>query len=130
MLEVFHQNPFDPGNAALARELRPSSVPANPSLYRVDYDPVDVPYLVANATVEGMARAFEAYALFPQENGYIVLTESSTGRYPLTLVHKQVTPTKRYLMDVVGAGDLAVFDPAELSLRKLVPGTVEGDYGS
>ncbi|MCX7719333.1 MAG: right-handed parallel beta-helix repeat-containing protein [Candidatus Sumerlaeaceae bacterium] len=130
MLEVFHQNPYDPGNAALACELRPSSLPASPSLYRLDYDPVDVPFLFADSSIEGVARAFEAYALFPQENGYIALTESSTGVYPTTLVHPMVVPAKEYQPDAVGAGDLAVFDPAELSLRKLVPGAVEGDFGT
>jgi hypothetical protein len=128
MLEVFHHNPGDPGNAALAAELRPSSLPTSPSLYRVDCDPVDVPYLRDHAAMEGVARAFEAYALFPQENGYLALTESAIGVYPVSLVHPTGPVAKVYAPDGNGAGDLDLFNPAEVSLLKLIPGTTEGAF--
>jgi hypothetical protein len=128
MLEVFHQNPGDPANAALASELRPSSVPASPSLYRVDFDPVDVPYLGSNQFDEGVARAVEAYALFPQENGHLGLTESAIGTYAETLISKSGPTSKVYAPDSEGPGDLELFNPTELALLKLIPGAVEGGF--
>ena len=131
MLEVFHHDPTDPGNAALARELRPSSDPANPSIYRVDFDPVDVPYLMSNAGFEGVQRGFEAYAIHPMDNGFLALTESVIGTYDAGLGTSPTAAVKTYATDVFGAGDLAAFVPAaELTLYKIVPGTGPGEFGT
>ena len=124
MLEVFHHLTADPGNAALAAELRPSADPAAPSLYTVDMDPVDVPYLGQNAASEGMLRGAEAYALEPQENGYIAVTESHIGTYaapqwpPLT--DTNFLP-RVYQPSASGAGSLGVVTAAaEISIRNLI----------
>ena len=131
MLEVFHHANGDPANATLARELRPSSDPTRPSLYRVDMDPVDVPFLVANAAAEGVLRAMEAYALDPQDNGYIAMTESEIGSYPAAALPSGVDPAQTYTTADTGAGNLAVVNPAsELDLYCLILGTQPGEFGT
>ena len=82
MLEVFNHLNSDPQIEPWAQELRPSTDPTSPSLYRVDMDPIDVPYLAANPATEGMLRAFEAFSTDPQDNGAIMMTESVLGTYP------------------------------------------------
>jgi len=129
MLEVFHHANGDPANATLARELRPSSDPAKPSLYRVDLDPVDVPYLVANASVEGVMRAMEAYALDPQDNGYIAMTESVIGTFPASALPSGTDPVQVYQPSDTGAGSLGVVNPAaELDLYSLILGAQPGEF--
>ncbi|MCX7717120.1 MAG: SBBP repeat-containing protein [Candidatus Sumerlaeaceae bacterium] len=131
MLEVFHHANGDPANATLARELRPSSDPTRPSLYRVDMDPVDVPYLAANSAVEGVLRAMEAYALDPQDNGYIAMSESIIGSYAATALPSGVDPVQSYNTSDAGAGSLAVVNPAtELDLYCLILGTLPGEFGT
>ncbi len=86
MLEVLPHSNAISGDEPISLELRPSQNPAIPSLYRVDFDPVDVPQLVNNPVTEGITRGFEIYALDPQDNGYVCLTESSIGVYPKAAV--------------------------------------------
>ncbi|MCX7718286.1 MAG: family 43 glycosylhydrolase [Candidatus Sumerlaeaceae bacterium] len=124
MLEVFHHLTADPGNAALAAELRPSANAATPSLYTVDMDPVDVPFLAGNASAEGMLRGAEAYALEPQENGYIAIAESHIGVYaapqwpPLTDTNFM---PRVYQPSPSGAGSLSAINAAaEVSIRNLI----------
>jgi hypothetical protein len=124
MVEVFHHTNDNPTQTAMDQELRPSTVATSPSLYRVDFDPVDVPYLVSNAAVEGITRAFEAYAIYPQDTGYVAMTESVIGVYPSSVVTTAVAPVKVY-----EPADLALFNPLELSLINLIPGTQEGEFG-
>ena len=131
MLEVFHHDPADPENAARAAELRPSTDPSKPSIYRVDFDPIDVPYLVSKGDFEGVQRAFEAYSINPLENGYVAMTESVIGTYGTSALPDSVVPTKVYAVDVAtsGPGDLAAFVPAaELSLQNLIMGGT-GEFG-
>lgn len=130
MLEVFHHTNDTIQHHELERELRPSTDPTSPSCYRVDFDPVDVPFLVANAQTEGISRAFETYAVFPQDEGYLALTECSIGTYPNTDISTAVAPLKTYVADPGGAGDLAVFNSSELKLTKLVAGSSEGEFAS
>lgn len=66
------------------QELRPSLVPASPSVYKVHFDPIDVPYLNDNGTTSGIARGFEAYELTALGNGTLALAESSICTYPAT----------------------------------------------
>ncbi|AXA36325.1 MAG: immune inhibitor A [Candidatus Sumerlaea chitinivorans] len=94
ILEVHHHVGAAAGDEPVTSEVRPSTDPERPSLYRVDFDPVDVPYLIGNPYTEGILRAFEAYSFEPQDNGYICLTESSIGVYPKSIV----TPTSAALM--------------------------------
>ncbi len=86
MLEVLPHSNVTSGDEPISLELRPSTDPAKPSLYRVDFAPVDVPWLQANPITEGITRGFEIYALDPQDNGYVCLAESSIGVYPKSAV--------------------------------------------
>jgi hypothetical protein len=94
MLEVNAHVNAASGDEPVTLEVRPSTDPLNPSLYRVDFDPVDVPQLVNNPQTEGILRGFEAYCLDPQDNGDVCLTESSIGVYPKSWV----SPEKSALM--------------------------------
>jgi hypothetical protein len=111
MLEVFNHLNSDPQIEPLAQELRPSDDPAAPSLYRVDYDPVDVPYLLSNSAVEGVLRAFEAFSTDPQDNGIIAMTESVIGTYPKGAAPLSAAPIRVYQASSSNAGDLAATAP-------------------
>lgn len=86
MLEVNAHVNAASGDEPVTLEVRPSADPTKPSLYRVDFDPVDVPQLTSNPYTEGVLRGFEAYCLDPQDNGLVCLTESSIGVYPKSWV--------------------------------------------
>ena len=134
MLEVFNHEPGDSAVVqAMYAELRPSTSPTSPSVYRVDMDPVDVPYLVSNAGFEGVQRGFEAYAIHPTDQGYVAMTESVIGTYPLALTPPTAPAAKVYVPDAAGAGDLAVYAvpaAAELTLTKLIPSPEEGGFAA
>jgi N-acetylmuramoyl-L-alanine amidase len=86
-LEINH-NAETGGSIAQAnttRELGPSKNPAAPSIYRVDLDPVDVPYLTSSTT-EGIQRGFETLvsgADYSYVTGVLSMTDSSIGTYPV-----------------------------------------------
>ena len=94
MLEVNAHVNASSGDEPITLEVRPSQDPSRPSLYRIDFDPIDVPQLVNNPWTESILRGFEAYALDPQDSGYVCLAESSIGVYPKSFV----TPEKSALM--------------------------------
>lgn len=130
-LEVLHTNNFPDDN--FGAELAPSMNAAAPSLYRVDYDPVDVPVLAANngpSGLGGIQRTFEAYGITPQNNGKVHLTESEIGVYPLTCTPFSVAPAKVYL-----PADFANFDGSNYDAFRLVgfgpgnPGTQDRTAG-
>src|SRR5262249_46318126 len=127
MLEVFcHINGFLPSDQNLGRELRPTSSATSPSLYRVDFDPVDVPAL--NAAGEGISRAIEAYALENQENGSIELAESVIGIYgAMCIPDNEASALQVYQTSGSDAGDLKLLNSVtDLSIRKLIPGSEPG----
>ena len=132
MLEVFHHNTGegDPIQQAMDAELRPSTDPTSPSVYRVDFDLVDVPYLVSNASVEGAQRAFEAYGIYPNDNGFVAMAESVVGSYATQLISKTAPTAKVYVPDSDGPGDLGVFAAGELDLSNTIPGPEEGSFGT
>jgi subtilisin-like proprotein convertase family protein len=130
MLEVFGHLNSDPGSFAHYAELRPSNVSTSPSLYRVDMDPIDVPYLVANGATEGILRGFETYALDPQDNGYIALAESVIGTYPASLTSTSTAANQTYTTGGASAGDLALVDPILFSALALIPSAGEGVYST
>lgn len=66
----------------LGKDVRPSANPANASMYRSDFDPIDVPYLVTNGATEVIGRAFIGQGDKPQDNGYVALTEIVVGCVP------------------------------------------------
>lgn len=74
----------DPSTAG-AIELRPSTDSTKPSIYRLDFDPIDTPYLNtytnADGTKDGVAAGFETWELSTTPRGYICLTELVTGTY-------------------------------------------------
>jgi hypothetical protein len=113
----------DPAGA----ELAPSTNPALPSLYRVDLDVPDVPYLLNNAATEGISRSFVAFCLDPQDNGDVCLAETAIGSYPASLVAE--TPAslrKAYRAD---QGDL-IPDPNLLFRYNVMypPDATEGQF--
>jgi hypothetical protein len=131
MLEVFNHTNMSASDELLEQELRPSTDPTKPSLYRVDFDPVDVPYLLANGGTEGIAAGFEAYATFPQDSGYIALTELVLGTYPASTIPNSVAPVKTFAPTSSDAGELASSRPGavkDLFSMVFTSGT-EGDYG-
>ena len=67
MLEIFGHNngELSAAQKAMDREVRPTTSPLAPSVYRVDLDPVDVPYLVDQASTEGVQRARRSICGFP-----------------------------------------------------------------
>jgi hypothetical protein len=81
----------------LARDMAPTTDPANPRVYRVDLDPPEIAAFTSgsNPATQGFVRIYETYAkdTEPQENGYLCLGESSIGIYarPTTF-----TPVKTY----------------------------------
>lgn len=84
---------------AYAMEDAPRQDASNPSIYRVDYDPVDVPALVSNrqqAQNGAIRRVFESYQTAPNTNGSIYLTESVVGTYPIAATPLSTTPIKSY----------------------------------
>ncbi|MCX7718193.1 MAG: fibronectin type III domain-containing protein [Candidatus Sumerlaeaceae bacterium] len=129
MLEVFSHVNADAANEAMYAELRPSADPARPSLYRVDMDVIDVPYLAANSGLEGVGRAFEAYAIDPQDNGFIAMTESVIGTYDAALVPNSAAPVQVFQTGVSDAGSLAAVNPSlEISSLLLIPGGSQGQF--
>ncbi len=130
LFELLHHQNQDPGNNPLAGELRPATDPANPSMYRLDLDPVDVPALGAQAATEGVQRAFEAYALEPQENGVIGLSEVVVGVYPASLLpdsNDAAILKKVYEPSSTDAGNMKTVDPWEAQASNWINGTFEGD---
>lgn len=132
MLEVLHHDSRDVQGSLYGAEIRPSSDPAHPSLYRVDLDPVDVPYLASNARYEGIMRGFEAYSTERQDNGCIALAESVIGVYPAEALSDSLAlegQTRIYATSASDAGDLKVMNSAsELSVRTLALPAEEGGY--
>ncbi len=114
MLEVNSHVNAASGDEPVTLEVRPSTDPTKPSLYRVDFDPVDVPQLVENPYTEGILRGFEAYCLDPQDNGYVCLTESSIGVYPKAWITPEKSAfmwLKTYQTTPPTAGDFAFSNP-------------------
>ena len=129
LLEIFNHLNSDPASLPFAQELRPSTLATSPSLYRVDFDQVDVPYLAANAATEGIMRAFEALSFDPQDNGYVALAECIVGIYPAAALDPCVAPVKVYQASASDAGDFALALPgAALTIHNyfipVVPGVI------
>ncbi|MCX7963895.1 MAG: hypothetical protein N2644_05385 [Candidatus Sumerlaea chitinivorans] len=128
MLEVFNHRNIDPeASDAVGADIRPSTDPSNPSLYRVDFDPVDTPYLRDSGTTEGIWAAYEAYSVDPQDQGIVGLTEVQLGVYPASLLPDSVAPVKVYAPSSSDAGTLAVVSPTDLQLETRYPISGPGD---
>ena len=64
--------------SAYGSVLRPSRVPASPSLYRVDFDPIDVPAAGARRIIP----TFESFAFNDPAAATIMLSKLTVGTYP------------------------------------------------
>lgn len=135
ILEILHHQRLDPNNTTLSTELRPSSDPSRPSVYRVDFDPIDVPqmnhvtYVNGQPYPEGVMVAFETYALEPLEQGYIGMTEYVIGTYPAQeIADSLAAPAQVYEPSASDAGSLRLINSsAELAIFNLLPSTYAGD---
>jgi len=125
-MEIQHHQVSDWPNYTWARELRPNTDPARPSLYRVDLAPIPVPYLEANKHFEGFMRRFDIYGLDPIDQGCIACAEAIIGHYPRSVVDGVETTLQTY-----AAADLVTFNPLEqqaLNYDYNIPGVQEGQY--
>ena len=129
MLEVYTHVNGDPEQNLLSQDFRPSSDPAKPSVYRVDFDPVDVPMLTLNPLTEGIQRAFEAISTDPQDHGFVAMTESSLSVYPAAEIAGG-TPAKVYATTASDAGDLKQVSPGDVALYRYIPGATSTDLGT
>ncbi len=86
-LEVWSHTPGIDSLEPMGAQIAPSDNPAAPSVYRVDYDPPEVPQTVNNPATEGVLAFFGAYASGSStwSNGYVALTELVVGTYPAVL---------------------------------------------
>ncbi|MGB9691503.1 MAG: DUF11 domain-containing protein, partial [Candidatus Sumerlaeaceae bacterium] len=116
MLEVFNHRNVDPEASVIAADIQPSTDPLRPSLYRVDFDPVDTPYLRDSGTTEGVWAAYEAYSIDPQDQGFVGLAEVAIGVYPKSLLPLSVPPVKVYAPTTGDAGTLGVVETTDLQM--------------
>jgi hypothetical protein len=84
-LELWTHTPGIPALETYGADLRPSSDPNNPSVYRVDYDPPEIPQNVNNPSTEGVQLSFSGYTNVSADNGTVALTEAVLGTYPAIL---------------------------------------------
>lgn len=94
-------------------ELSPSTDPSQPSIYRVDFDPIDAPYLntfVGGLGSEGLLRRFEVFTQDPEDNGELCMTESTIGTYPTSALTGSAV--KVYAPTVSDAGNLKIYNTA------------------
>ena len=129
MLEVYSHVNSDPAAQPLANEIAPSRNPARPSVYRVDLDPVDVPFL-ASTPGEGVMLAFEAFSQDPQDCGYVALTEASIGIYPAIMaLSPAVPPLRTWNTSSTDAGELRQSAPDASLLRySVTASTTQGQF--
>jgi hypothetical protein len=117
---AINNNSYD----ATSVELTPSQDVANPSLYRVDYKPVNVPFLTTTSPYEGVQRFYDLYGDQPQFQGTLAMVESVIGIYPASLIDPaSVTPVKTY-----APSDFWTYFPADNNTYVWVPGVNPGDF--
>jgi hypothetical protein len=105
-----------PAQLPVTREIGPSKNAAQPSIYRVDLDPIDVPFLTGSTT-EGVQRGFETLVggAYPFATGTLSVTDSSIGTYPA--LNLGSTPVKTYAAG--GTANAADFDNANITVARL-----------
>ena len=128
ILTVDHHLNIDPPGTTVSEELRPSTDPYRPSIYRVDFAPVNVPLLVSRMNIEGIMRGFESYCMEPQENGNLSLVESTLGVYPSAALTDCRIPFKVYEPTASGPGNLGVQNPTELTAQRFIIPPGEGAF--
>lgn len=75
-------------------QITPSTSAGTPSVYRLDLDPVDVPFLSTSTNGQGVMPGFEVLSYYPGHHGYIALTELEMGVYPKSLLTS--APSRTY----------------------------------
>jgi hypothetical protein len=117
-----------PGDEPILDDLAPSKDPNAPSVYRVDHDPIETPYLLANANNIALAirPAFTVQALDPQDNGYVALTECLVGTYP---AYVNIDPLTTPILRAYEAEDMNPLVADGAIAYNVVPGTLEGANG-
>ena len=68
--------------------------------------------------------------LYPQDNGYLGVTEIDLGTYPASALPAAVAPSKVHAPSATDAGSLAVAAPSELAIGNYILGTEQGAYPS
>jgi uncharacterized repeat protein (TIGR01451 family) len=106
MLEIKGNQAEDPAIAPFAAEITPSADPNNPSIYRVDLDPIDVPFLTQNPS-EGIRYGFEAKREAANQFGVLWLTDVVLATYSRFATPGSVTPVQTFAPSGGGAGNLA-----------------------
>lgn len=135
ILKVGNHLNTDPEATQLAQDIRPSTSPASPSIYRVDLDPIDVPQLVSNPTTESFLRLFEVYEPDAQANGIVGMTESVVGSYAklpdfnTTVTVSQNGLIKSYRPGAADGGDFGngniISSNSAITIAKYFNGTAE-----
>ncbi len=118
-LEVWTHTPGIPALEPYGAELRPNGDPNNPSVYRVDFDPPEVPQNVSNPSTEGVQLSFSGFTNAAPDNGYVALTEVVLGTYPAVMG----TLAKTYAGNGIVA---AAEDPTEAFSLYYPAGSVPG----
>lgn len=129
-LRIQSHDRLDPEGFSMGQELRPSTDPNNPSIYRLDFDPIDIPFL-QTATGEGIMSGFEVLTLDPRDHGILCMTERLIGCYPASLISDdKALQTKIYATTDEDAGNLRIFnsqtDIGFYNIAPYPPGTPPG----
>lgn len=103
-----HLNALSQGDK-YSLELAPSTNPGRPSVYRVDYDPVDVSYLASNPT-DPIYMSFAVNCFDWQDNGNVCLKETALYTYPTALLPDDTISLKKTYY--AAAGDMDTRDGA------------------
>lgn len=119
-LEVWTHTPGIASLEPYGNDLRPNTDPNNPSVYRVDFDPPEIPQNVNNPSSEGIQLSFSGFTNAAPENGYLGLTEVVLGTYPAVLG----TQVKEYAGSSIT--DDPVNEPAEVFSLYYPAGSVPG----
>jgi hypothetical protein len=76
----FDTTQFDPSAAPHMWLNAPSTDPNQPTLYRVDFDPLDVPAMTS-PDVQEIRGTVENYSIYPNQQGALEIVETSIERY-------------------------------------------------
>jgi len=113
---------------AIAKDIRPSRQATRPSLYRLDFDPIDIPL----ASGQDIDRGYEVMAPVgtsgggAEQTGFLALTESSIGVYPSSAI-PETSPVKTYIAASNDFDAGAVVSSASASRYQR---TTTGGYGA
>lgn len=99
-------------NDKYGAELAPSGDPQRPSVYRVDFDPIEVPYYVQYPN-DPIYMSFAVNSFDWQDNGNVCLKEISSVTYPASLLPSDAWYLKKTYL--ASAGDLDIRNGAGIA---------------